>query len=378
MRTLLTVIIALISVSTFAQKKPNINKAKAAMEKGELAEAKTIIDQAIEHEKTKDDAKTWYYRGMIYASLDTAMNEPEARAVAMSSFNKSLEIDPEQKSTSSFTGVGIENVDSKIQGYYSHFYNGAVVAYQGEDYLTAADNFEKAAFINPADTNAIMNAAFSATALGDNDRAQVNYNKAFEAGSRSKTIFLTLYNYAATEERYEDALTIIRDAKAAYPNSSEFSKYEINLLIQLDKVEEAKTEIETAIAQEPNNADLQFSLGVLKEELDDIEGATTAYLKAIELDPTHYNANFNLGVSYFNESNEMIKERNALGYKETKKYDELTLKINDQLKKAMPLWETLYSIKSDDRTVLETLSYIYTNLKMNDKAMNMQDEIDKL
>ena len=57
MRTFLTLMLAAICVVGYAQKKPKINQALSAMEDGNLAEAKTIIDAAIEHEKTKDVMK---------------------------------------------------------------------------------------------------------------------------------------------------------------------------------------------------------------------------------------------------------------------------------------------------------------------------------
>lgn len=376
MRTFLTVIMALVCAITFAQKKPNINKAKSAMENGELSEAKAIIEQAIVHEKTKDDAKTWHYRGMIYSALDTALNEPEAMETAIASFNKSLEIDPEQKSTTQFTGSGLTNVDSSIDGYYGYYYNRALLNYNNEDFDKASVNFENAFFINPSDTNAILNAAYAATAAGNDAKAKSNYERSYEAGVRDKNVFLQLYNFAIQEENLEEALSVIRKGKEKYTNDSDFNKYEISLLIQLDKVDDAKSELEKSIANDPNNPDLIFSLGVLNDQLGDNDGAVKAYNDALKIDPDHYNSNFNLGVNIFNQSNELIKQRNDLGYKETKKYDQLTIDINNKLKDALPIWEKLYTIDKTDRTVLETLSYIYSNLKMKEKSAKIEKELD--
>src|SRR5690606_25630394 len=74
------------------QKKPNLNKALNAWRDGNLAEAKQIIDDATTYEKTKDDGKTWYYRGLIYASIDTTSNEE----------HKSLAENPLQVAVESF------------------------------------------------------------------------------------------------------------------------------------------------------------------------------------------------------------------------------------------------------------------------------------
>ena len=146
----------------------------------------------------------------------------------------------------------------------------------------------------------------------------------------------------------------------------------------MERTEEARAGLEGAIAADPENPDLLFALGVLKEETGEIDEAVEIYRKAIAADPNHFNSNFNLAVYVFNQANEMMKERNALSYKESAKIDELTGKINTQLEEALPLWEKLYELNSTDQTVLETLGYIYTNLKMNDKAEKISTELEAI
>ncbi len=372
----ISAMVAILMCGVVFAQKPSINKAKAAYDKGELVEAKTIIDQATTYEKTMGKAKTWYYRGMIYATLDTANKEPGALETSLKSFSKALEIDPDQKTITELAVTGIVNIDSRLQGYYAHYYNVAIERYQAEAFSEAAGNFEKAFMIMPSDTNSIVNAAYAATSAEDNDRATANFKKALKAGSKEKGIFLRLYNFAIQKEDLDEALAVVKQAQKVHPNDVDFQKYEINILIQQDKIDEAKAGIEDAISKEPNNPDLYFSLGVIKEELKDLEGARVSYEKAISADPNHFNSNFNIGVMVFNQCNELIKERNSLSYKEQKKYDALTVKINDRLNTALPFWEKLYSLNGTDETVLETLSYIYANLKMNDKAEKMANELD--
>lgn len=380
MRSFLTLLAAILCVAAVAQKqpKPNINKAKAAFDKGEYGEAKSLIDIAVESEKFAENAKAWYYRGMIYATLDTASQEPGAMDAAVASFQKSLELDPEQKTTSEFTGMGIANVDTRLQGYYAFYYNKAIASYQTDDFANATDNFEYAFYIMPTDTNAIINAAYAASAADDDDRAKTNYTRALDAGVKDKSIFLRLYNYAVQEEDYDAALAVIQRGRSVMPNDIDLQKYEINILITQNKVDEALAGIQEAIEKEPNNPDLHFSMGVIKEESGDEEGARASYEKALEVDESHYNSNFNLAVMEFNKANDMIKERSELSYKEKAKIAELTKTIKVRLESAMPYWEKLYSLKSTDETVLETLAYIYQNLGMNDKAEQIMDELDAI
>lgn len=380
MRTFLTIVLAVVCVAANAQKKPKINRALSALEEGQLAEAKMIIDEAIVHEKTKDDPKTWYYRGQIYAALDTANNESGALEEGLRAFDKALELDPEQKSFNSvdFSTGTVVNVDTKKNGWYAYYYNKAIAAYNDESFAPAADNFVTAFAINPADTNAILNAAYSAMAGGDDVGAKNYFEQSYDAGVRDKNVFLQLYNFAVKAEDFEEGLAVIRRGRDAYPSDIDLSKYEINLLIQLKRTEEAKTELEEAIKADPQNPDLYFSLGVLKEETGDKDGALESYESAIEIDSDHYNSNFNKGVMLFKPVNELIKERGGLSYKEKKKEKELTDKINLQLKKALPTWEKLYSLNSTDESVLETLAYIYQSLGQPDKAKKIKGELDAL
>ncbi len=375
MRQLFTIVAALVCVFAMAQKKPNINKAKAAYDKGEIAEAKAIIDDAIEYEKTKEKPKTWYYRGMIYVTIDTSTNDPEAMRIAKESFAKALELDPTQKSLNEIVGTGIQNVDSRMQNYYGFYFNKAISHYNAEEFSEATGNFEKAYFIME-DTTSILYAAYSATESGDEERANENYKKCIEAGITDMGVYLRLYNYLIVRKELDEAYALLGDALKVHPGNVDLMKYQINILIEQDKIDEAKSGIEEAIAQEPDNADLHFSLGVIYEEQENMAEARASYDRAIKAVPDHYNANFNLGVMVFNECNELIKERNALSYKEEKRIKELDVAIDEKLEDALPYWEKLYTIRNKEESVLETLKYIYTNLKIMDKAEKIADELD--
>ena len=360
--------------AAYAQK-PSINKAKSAMDNGNLEDAKMIIDQAVEYEKIKDKAKTWFYRGLIYAQLDTVANEPGAFEIAMEAFNKAKEIDPAQNTTQLYVGLGYENVDTQIQRYYGHYFRKGVEAYGSEDFPSAADNFEKAYYIFPQDTLSMQNAGYAALQSEDNERAKMNFRKAVDGDMKDLNVFLRLLTYEIEDKNLDDATTILAKAREIYPDNYDLQKYEINILIQQGKANEAKVALEKAIEKDPGNADLYFSLGVINEDLKDLEGARSSYEKAIALDRNHYNANFNLGVLVFNESNELIKKRNALDYKEKDKYASLSKQIDEKLTTALPYWEKAYSLNSDSETVLNSLKYIYSTLKMKDKASKISNEL---
>ena len=71
----------LSGVAAMAQEKaPNAVRAVDMLAKGQYAEAKAIVDQVPNHEKTKLDPKSWFHRAIVYISLDTAKGFAKGRS----------------------------------------------------------------------------------------------------------------------------------------------------------------------------------------------------------------------------------------------------------------------------------------------------------
>ena len=103
-------LVLLFPIALMAQKeiKPSIGKAERALKAGKLDEAKAIIDVTVTSTEvmvdkkgnpSKNAAKAWYLKGLIYASIDTTKEakwktlEAEPFEVAKEAFTKSKEID---------------------------------------------------------------------------------------------------------------------------------------------------------------------------------------------------------------------------------------------------------------------------------------------
>lgn len=385
MRRIFMILLALsVSFAGYSQKKPKINKANRARETGNLAEAKEIIDAAIEHEKTKDDGKTWYYRGLIYATIDTTSNEEHknlsdnALEEAIEAFRKADELNKKDSEYYLANELGLPvTMPQQIDGYYSHYFNQAVVAFQNSEFETAVDNFEKSALILPEDTNSYVNAAYAAHNGELYDKAKANYRRAIDAGATSQDLYNNYVNILIAVDKDKDtALKVIDEALEKFPSDGTLSKTRINILIEQGKIDEARESLEAAIEAEPENANLYFTLGVLNDELGQQDKAIDAYKKAIEVDPNHFESNFNYGVLLINDANETIKERNNLGLSKAdqKKAASMEPVINEKLKRALPQWEKIYEINPNDETANEMLVYLYQQLDMDAKAKEIQNK----
>lgn len=385
-RNIILLLIMVISVVAYGQRKPKVNKALRAAQDGEFGEAKEIVDAAIEHRKTKDDAKTWYYRALIYAALDTTQGyqdlDQDPLRVSIEAFDKATELN-EGKNELYITGPnGFPQLKSQqIQTVWGYYLNKGVVAFQENDSEEALRSFERCQIVLPKDTTCYFYAGLAAQNTQNFDKAAENYYKLInDLDHHDPDVYNSLiYIEANLRKNDEKALELIRRAKERWPNNLELAKTEINVLIRLERVDEARTELENAIQNEPDNPDLYFSLGVMQDEVGNTEKAIEAYKKAVEADPNHVNANFNLGVIHFNEAVQTFKERNSLGMSssEMKKGRELEKKGIEQLKTALPYWEKVRENDPSNRVALEQLRYIYVQLKQNDKAEEVQNQMDQ-
>ncbi|UII25912.1 tetratricopeptide repeat protein [Fulvivirga maritima] len=387
-RMILLLAAVTIAGYSFGQKKPKINQAEKAREEGNLGEAKDIIDAAIEHEKTKDDGKTWYYRGLIYASLDTTSN-PQFQNLAndplkeaMKAFDKAEELGGKNEYyISDANGLPILQ-SQQMQTLWGYYLNKGVEGYQAQKTDQAVKYFTKTQLVQPKDTTGYIYAGLAAQSGEDYATAAKNYYTLInDLDYQSEDIYNSLiYIEGTINEDKEKALALVKKAKEAFPNNTDFAKSEINYLIQMDKIDEARNEIETAIAKEPDNSNLYFTLGVMYEELENRPKAIEAYAKSVELDTKNFNANFNLAVLYYNKAVDLIKQKNNLGItsEDQKKAKAMEGDIQQALKDAMPYWEKVLDLEPENRAALESLQYIYSQLKLNEKAVKVSEKLESM
>ncbi|MGK7390223.1 MAG: tetratricopeptide repeat protein [Candidatus Cyclobacteriaceae bacterium M2_1C_046] len=387
-RNILFLLIMLVAGVAFGQKKPKINKALKAVQDGELAEAREIIDAAIEHPKTKDDPETWYYRGLIYAAIDTTSKpeyqdvQPDPLITSVEAFNKAEEMNTKEKELFISGPTGLPILKSQHeQMLWAHYLNEGVKAFQEGEQLSAAKAFERCQMVMPKDTTCAFYSGLAYQGAEQFEKAAEKFEYLIEElDHHEKDVYNSLiYIEANIRKDDEKALEYIRKARERWPNEMDLAKTEINTLIRLERVEEAKAELEAAIEAEPDNPDLYFSLGVMLQELENPEEAVAAYERAIEADPNHFNSLFNLAVIHFNNAVEVIKEKNNLGFSKAdqKKEKELTKQANELLKKALPYWEKVLELDPKNRTALEQLRFSYAQLRMPEKVQEMQDKMEE-
>lgn len=383
MKRIIFLMLMLVNIAAFAQKqpKPNINKALKLMQEGKLNEAKDMIDAATTYEKTMNDGKTWYYRGLIYAAIDTTSNEsfqaldPEPLKVALESFAKADQMAKPGSEYFITDGTSVIPItksqqmeilanyylDKGIKYFQDDADNEASLKSLGKTKTVFESAFKEKPY--PNDTLTYYVTALVAQQADSLDLAIENANKYIEKGGKGKDAYLILYQIynAGPKEDKEKALEVVRQAKKALPANPDFPKLEIGMLIDMNKIDEAKASLEAAIKEEPDNKILHFYLGYTNSRTENMEEAKKNFNEALRLDPNYFDAQYYLAQLYLIDANKIRDQIKSLGMSaaDKKKAAELDKQLVEKFKVALPYWEKAEQLNPKDIDVLERLRTIY-------------------
>lgn len=377
-----SVILLLAAILTsgfaFAQKK-NVVSAFNYLRKDKLAKAKEAIDQAVEHESTMNDAKTWYYYGNVYLSIHLT-DEDEYKNLDDHALDKAYDAYVKAKKLDD-KGEFTEDLDDRIQVCAQQFFNRGVNEYNKEDYAKAAEAFSKSADVNKTlgqtDSAAIFYAAQSAYFGQKYDEAKKYFNELLDIQYHDPNMYRMLSDiYKQTGDTTAATQTLI-DGRKVYPDDYNLIVDLANIYLATGENQEALDVLNLAIKKDDTNATLFFAAATIYDKMNQYDQAAGMYKKAIEIDPNYFDANYNLGALYYNQAAEKILEAGNLPLDETEKYDQLMKEGKDLMEKALPYLEKADSIQPADAVTLQTLKEIYTRLNMMDKLKGINERLNK-
>ena len=377
MQKFLFVFVFVLAGTAAIAQNSNVRKAESAKTKGNLEEAMQLIDEATKHDKTKDDPKTWYTKASIHEAM---LFGTEGEILDINQLDKAVVAYEKAKEMSNGAGTYAVFADQRLEAVWGQFLNNGAKAYQDQEFVNALENFERAAKVMPEDTTAYLYAGISAQQAELWDKAAHNYYKLMDLGYEQKDIYnSTIYIERAINKDNEKALEVVRRGRAIFKDDKDLMKEEINLLIITDQAEEARVKLEDAIEEEPDNANLRYNLAFLYDQISETDKAIESYKKAVELESDYFDANYNLAVIYYNRAADLIRESNDMDLKtyqkEGKKLEEAA---KEDFKRSLPYFEKAHQINPEERTVMETLQTVYSQLRMNDKVAELSKKIEAL
>ncbi|AKQ45557.1 hypothetical protein TH63_07700 [Rufibacter radiotolerans] len=374
---LLTAVAAISMQVAFAQTSA-ITNAIMYQQKGTLDKAKSEIDKAVVNEKTANNAKAWYYKGVIYMDMANhpvygkLMDQTEATKQAFEAFSKvpALEANAKKKE---FTEESNKRKEILTNNMYALALNAGVEQYNAKKFAEAQKSYMEAINYKPEDTTAYIYAAYAAAGNQDYPAAKKLYNQLVDKNLASASVYSQLlYISANVEKNDKETMAILEKARAKYPNNRDFMLQELDLFIKSGREQESLAKLDAAIAADPKNANLYTVKGNLLERTKKPEDALTAYKKAAELDPTNFDAQYNLGVYYFNKGANLNNKANKMSLAE---YQKSGKAVQAEAKKffvqALPYFEAAHKAQPKDRTTVQSLLKVYTALDRPADAKRM-------
>jgi tetratricopeptide (TPR) repeat protein len=371
-KILIIALFLFVNLGVRAQK-AEVNEAFAMLQINQFSRAKASIDKATLNVKTKDDAKTWAYRSLIYSSLGLDSTKKAESNVNVAEAEKSI-ITAKKLDTKAEFKEELKKANLNIAQFYS---NMGMKQYSAQDFKSAALSFRKVSDILPTDTTFIMNTIAAESRSKDTLGLIQSYQSLNHLYKKA-----SYYYYIATlQKSKKDTMgykSTLDSGLKAFPKDNSLVVEDLNYTLTHEKGGSKISKIKKAIDLDPSNTSLYVVLGSAYEKLKKPDSAVITYKTALLKDPGSFEANFNLGAIYFNQAAATISTANKLPANKVKEYDAAVLKFKKQFEEAKPYLEKALVSKPDDLNALRSLREIYTRDNELDKAKALKTRIDKL
>lgn len=388
-RLILTIALSLFVVmGAYAQKKVLKNASKA-LRKGELQEAITLAEQAAQDPETGQDPDTYITLGQAYLKtfVNSEFNNYDAANKSLSWYEKAMEVGDEKttemlleqpffnpKDPTEYIGGG-ENL-GLLEYYLITQFNDKL---QNDDFEGAYELGVISSKINPSVEKAFF-AGYAADNAGLKEEAYKAFNEVIafnEAYDNLEYTFNYVIQYERNNDKFDEALETARKAQEMYPQAKVFKDWEVDLLIQSDRMDEAISGLQKIVDAGEADKVTYYTLGYLQWNNEQLSAAEESAKKALELDPDYLDALYVAGSVVFNQGAEIMREANA-EVDDNDRYERLREQALTRFKEAQPMFEKCLATNPDDIYSLRPLSTIYDQLSMPDERDALLDRIDKI
>ncbi|MDN3690190.1 tetratricopeptide repeat protein [Cyclobacterium jeungdonense] len=362
----------------FGQKKV-VRSAERNLRRGNLEEAYSEIKSAVNDEETGSESETYFIKGKIETQMFEADSSNTQETVSLgreaeSSFMTTFEMEGMDSTTNISEDLFKEVVPElpaslQGEGVYrlkNASFNKAIEKYEADDMELSFEFFSLAADLDPKDTSIVFNAGYTANMIGNTEAAKKYFTHLLDIDEYNKlNAYYFLIQIASAEQNDpEEAYRLATEARELYPEDKGLAEFEIQLLLQLDKMDEAMVSIEKALENDPDNPAIRLRYGYLKEKSGDMEGALEEYKRTVQADPEFFEGNYYAGAIYLDKARNIITEVNNLSDEEWEANSDKMLAEADSLyEEALPYFTKASELQPDNTDIMEILFQIHTRLQ---------------
>ena len=380
----------------------NVQSAIQDLKKNYLKKAKAEIDAACMHDNTKDDAKTWCYKGLIYSRIGGEASNPKSKFkdLAPDWAEQAYAAALECKRLDTQNEYANEN-NSVFRFVGNEYYTRATESYNKKNFSEALQYAEKAIemFNNSGDGKfageSMYIAGISAKAQNDNEGVKKYFNNLIRKRTDKQYVYRTLFELYKQEGDKAGAMKVAnsymknrKDDYTAYLLMAEGYLLNENLEKGKEMINAALEKTKDSIHIYPK---LLSSAAALLEMTQDYDGAEAKYRESLTLIPNQFEANFGMGKMIFNRGVDKLDAANAVPPDdETGLYDKLLGESNDFFRQSIQYFtsaigyiDALPSTQKDMQRAnlfncLSALKTVYARLEMYDDLKGINTRLEEI
>lgn len=376
----LTIIIFILTGFSFflCGQRANVFATYQLIENEKYAEAKKVIEEALENDKTWKSYKTWYARGLLcqkayekgIKNKDKKLYElyPDQLFVSYESFEKSLSYKRNSRITEQLEPIYIKLANDFIvmaeKEYKAKRYDKSLRAYEN-----ALEINESSILSVQLDTSLLYNTALAAYNSNDYKKSIIHLNRLNHLGYSPNIPHLLSTIYLSQKDTVS-AETVLVEGIENYKESEELVLVLTDLLYKSNKYEKAIEVLDSAAIKSPEKFIYPYTKGMVYQKKEMYKEAIEAYKEAIDVDPEKLNSYTSIGTCYFNIGVE--KEENARSINNNQSYREELARSESARKKAVLWLEKALDKDPDNEVIQNQLIQLYRSLHMTEKIKELQ------
>jgi hypothetical protein len=242
MRTGLLLPLLVLSLNCFAQQS-KIREARVLLASNNYEKAKPLINEAVLHSTTRNNAEAWYLRGMAYLMQATDNNAglTDESQEAYAAFMQGLSLDPKYNAEINYPlyGVAIIMFNIGVASYSAGRYDEAYKVFMIPDQIYKMgmnDRFADIKEFQALSVEARKNAAYSAINAGHDNNARPILEELISAEAKDDIgIYQSLIEIYDAGRNDKQQLATISAARKQFPDNEVFRKMEADYYAKTDK-----------------------------------------------------------------------------------------------------------------------------------------------
>ena len=380
----------------------NVTSAREAQNRGYLDKAKKLIDPACEHEQTKNDAKTWYYAGLIYSLIGGETEKPKSKY-------KNLDADWLEKCKNA--ALRCKELDTEKE--YAEG-NNTILSYVGNEYYKKAINAfqaqnwdesmamceESVRIFNECGKKEYAAESYllagKAAMNAHNNEAILKYFKPLvRTRTKENLVYSTLFRMYKQSGDTNEALKVAQNYVKFCPSDFNANMMMAEAYLLKGNITEGNAEIQKALEKTVDkpqiHAQLQAAAGAAYENVKDFENAENQYKASLTTLPNQFLANYGLGKMLYNRAVDKLDEANNVPpTDESGLYDNLLNESKEFFRQSIPYFTNAIAFidamdadgqaqnRSNLHQCLHALNTVYARLEMYDELKPIKARIEAL